>query len=60
MREQFTQIRILLANIQNNMSLMLDERESLIKELDRLRNENEQLKTELENVKCKNDTEKSA
>ena len=51
MLEQFQQIRILLANIQNNMSAMIQEREQLIKEFERLQTENEKLKQNVERKK---------
>ena len=56
MLEQFTQIRILLANIQNNMSLMRDDYQKAIKEIERLKTENEKLKQDVERKK---DSEKT-
>lgn len=53
MLTQFREIRITLANIQNNMSLMLKEREQFIKEIEKLKKENEELRH-------KTDSEKSA
>lgn len=56
MLEQFAQIRILLANIQSNMSLMRDDYQKAIKEIERLKTENEKLKQDVERKK---DSEKT-
>ena len=53
MLTQFREIKIALANIQNNMSLMLKEREQFIKDIEKLKKENEELRH-------RTDTEKSA
>lgn len=56
MLEQFTQIRIILANIQSNMSALRDDYQKVLKELERLQKENEKLK---ENVERKTDSKKT-
>ena len=51
MLEQFTQIRILLANIQSNMSVLRDGYQKALKEIERLQTENEKLKQNVERKK---------
>lgn len=47
MLSQFTQINLTLANLRNNVSTLLKEREQLIKQIEALTNENLKLKNEL-------------
>lgn len=56
MLEQFTQIRILLANIQSNMSALRDDYQKALKEIERLQIENKKLK---EDVERKTDSKKT-
>lgn len=53
MLEQIRQIKILLANFQSNIQVLLHERDQFIKEIEKLRKENEELRHQV-------DTKKSA
>lgn len=55
MLSQFTQISLTLANLRNNVSALLKEREQLIKQIEVLTKENEQLRNE-----CKTNIKESS